>query len=100
MTNETVKPRYSLCLMPLSALCIFSAAVYAQTAPPMAAPSSMMQGHMQKSADGSQTMMQSMKKGMDDMQKMPMSGDIDRDFAMMIKTHHSKAVEMAQMELA
>lgn len=100
MTHKTLEPRHTLCLLTLTALCFFSAAAYAQTALPMTAPSSMMQGQMQKSVDSSRTMMHSMKKNMDDMQKMPMSGDIDRDFAMMMKMHHSQAVEMAQMELA
>ena len=34
------------------------------------------------------------------MQKMPMSGDVDKDFAMMMKMHHQQAVTMAEMELA
>lgn len=38
-------------------------------------------------------------KGMDNMQKMPMTGDPDKDFAMMMKMHHEKGVEMATMEL-
>jgi len=29
-----------------------------------------------------------------------MSGDVDKDFAMMMKMHHQQALEMAQMELA
>ncbi len=37
--------------------------------------------------------------GMDSMQKMPMSGDTDKDFAMMMKIHHQQAVDMAKMEL-
>ena len=41
-----------------------------------------------------------MMKGMDSMQKMPMSGDVDKDFAMMMKMHHQQALDMAQMELA
>jgi uncharacterized protein (DUF305 family) len=43
---------------------------------------------------------QSMMMGMDIMQKMPVSGDTDEDFAMMMKMHHQQGVEMAQMELA
>ena len=38
--------------------------------------------------------------GMDSMQKMQMSGDTDKDFAMMMKIHHQGALDMAQMELA
>ena len=45
-------------------------------------------------------MRQSMMSGMEGMQKMPMSGDVDRDFAMMMKMHHQQAVSMAEMELA
>lgn len=45
-------------------------------------------------------MKQSMMSGMDGMQKMQMSGDTDKDFAMMMRMHHQQAVEMAQMELA
>ena len=33
------------------------------------------------------------------MHDMPMSGDPDKDFAMMMKMHHQKGVEMAEMEL-
>ena len=48
---------------------------------------------------GSDDMKKSTMPGMDGMQKMPMSGDTDKDFAMMMKMHHQKGVEMAQMEL-
>ena len=30
---------------------------------------------------------------------MEMSGDTDKDFAMMMKMHHQQALDMAQMEL-
>ena len=40
--------------------------------------------------------MMGMMKGME---SMKMSGDIDRDFAMMMKMHHQGAIDMAQMEL-
>jgi uncharacterized protein (DUF305 family) len=45
---------------------------------------------MQKSGD----------MGMDGMSKMSMSTDPDKNFAMMMKMHHQKAIEMAQKELA
>jgi uncharacterized protein (DUF305 family) len=48
---------------------------------------------------GSQDMQKSMMSGMDKMQKMPMSGNTDEDFAMMLKMHHQQGVEMAQVEL-
>ena len=41
-----------------------------------------------------------MMMGMDGMQKMPMSGDVDKDFAMMMKLHHQQALNMSEMQLA
>ena len=57
-------------------------------------------GQMHKGAAGSQDMKASMMMGMDGMQKMTMSGDTDKDFAMMMKMHHQQALNMAEMELA
>ncbi len=42
--------------------------------------------------------MNAMKKMHQDMAK-PMSGDADRDFAMMMVPHHEGAIEMAKIEL-
>jgi uncharacterized protein (DUF305 family) len=47
----------------------------------------------------SQDMQKSMMSGMDKMQKMPMSGNTDKDFAMMMKMHHQQGVEMVQVQL-
>ena len=41
----------------------------------------------------------SMKNMMKSMESMKMSGDADKDFAMMMKAHHQGAIDMAQMEL-
>ena len=90
----------AMCLVPATALWLASAPAQAQTAPSMAKSASMPMGQMHKGAGGSHDMMASMKMGMDDMQKMPMSGDIDKDFAMMMKLHHQQALNMAEMELA
>jgi len=40
-----------------------------------------------------------MMMGMEEMQKMPMSGNTDKDFAMMMKIHHQQALNMAEMQL-
>lgn len=45
-------------------------------------------------------MKQSMLSGMDSMRKMQMSGERDKDFAMMRKIHHQGAVNMCEMKLA
>ena len=88
------------CLVPLAALWLASAPVQAQTAPAMGHSASMPMGQMQKGAAGSHDMKASMMMGMDGMQKMTMSGDTDKDFAMMMKMHHQQALNMAEMQLA
>ena len=88
------------CLVPLAALWLVSVPAQAQTAPAMAHSASMPMGQMQKGAAGSHDMKASMMMGMDGMQKMTMSGDTDKDFAMMMKLHHQQALNMAEMELA
>ena len=48
---------------------------------------------------GGGDMRESMKGMMKNMETMKMSGDADKDFAMMMKMHHQGAIDMAQMEL-
>ena len=63
------------------------------------------QQHESMSAKGdarsmdSMDMHKSMMKGMKDMEAMKSSGNIDHDFAMMMKKHHESALDMAQTEL-
>lgn len=99
MNSRTFEATRSLLLAPLVALCLVASA-QAQTAPPMASSTSMPMGNVEKGAGGPDAMKQSMMGGMDAMHKMPMSGDTDKDFAMMMKVHHQGAIDMAQMELA
>ena len=105
MNFKTFNSGKSLCLVPLAALWLASASVHSQT-PPARSPSASMpmgqmpMGQMQKGASGSHDMKASMMMGMDGMQKMAMSGDTDKDFAMMMKLHHQQALNMAEMELA
>ena len=100
MNLKTLKPVSALCLVPFAALWLASATVQAQTAPAMAPSASMPMGQMHKGAAGSHDMKASMMMGMDGMQKMTMTGDTDKDFAMMMKMHHQQALNMAEMELA
>ena len=39
-----------------------------------------------------------MAKNMKEMQSMQMTGDVDKDFAMMMKHHHQSGIEMAQVQ--
>lgn len=82
----------------LAAFCVAASGTIAMTAAaqPAAAPAAQAQAQ----STGSMEMKPSMSSGMDSMQKMPMSGDTDKDFATMMKMHHQKAVEMSQKELA
>lgn len=100
MNFKTASPFKSVCLVPLTALWLTSTPAQAQTAPAMAPSASAPMGQMQKGTAGPHDMKASMMMGMDGMQKMPMSGDTDKDFAMMMKLHHQQALNMAEMELA
>ena len=50
-------------------------------------------------AHGSEQMQKSMQAGMRSMQDMKMTGDTDKDFAMMMKMHHQQALDMAKAEV-
>ena len=56
-------------------------------------------GGMMMGQGASSAMHESMMKGMRDMQSMPTTGDVDRDFAAMMRMHHQQAIEMAQQQL-
>jgi uncharacterized protein (DUF305 family) len=55
-------------------------------------------GNMAGSA-GSQQLHQSMMSGMQDMQRRPMTGDVDKDFVRMMRHHHMQGIEMARIQL-
>lgn len=84
----------------LSVLVVVSAAAAAQTAPAVPASGTMRMGNMQHSNGGPHDMKATMMMGMESMQRMQASGDVDKDFAMMMKLHHQQAVDMAEMEIA
>lgn len=98
--NHTMNPLKAMYLAPLMALWLASAPAQAQTAPAIAPSASMPMGQMHKGAAGPHDMKASMMMGMESMQQMPLSGDTDKDFAMMMKLHHQQALNMAEMELA
>jgi Domain of unknown function (DUF305) len=82
-----------------AALCLLAAAVQAQPAPRMSSAASMPMAQMHKDGMAPADMRQAMASGMESMQKMALSGDVDKDFAMMMKVHHEQALRMAEMEL-
>ncbi len=85
-----------ICLISILSLWLASAVQAQGTSP----PASMPHGQMHKGMMGSDDMKKSMMMGMDAMNKMTMSGDTDKDFAMMMKIHHQQAVDMSEMQLA
>ncbi|CAN7616022.1 DUF305 domain-containing protein [Rhizobacter sp. LjRoot28] len=56
--------------------------------------------HAGGGGQGAGMMHDSMMSGMQKMQGMPSTGDVDRDFAAMMRVHHQQAVDMAKAELA
>ena len=94
LTFKTLVSAYTLASVALGA------AAQTQPAPPATpAPMAMSPTQMAK-GNGSEEMKKSMMNGMDSMQKMQMSGDTDKDFAMLMKMHHQQALEMAKPEIA
>ena len=47
----------------------------------------------------SQQMHQHMAQGMQQMQSMPLTGNVDKDFVRMMRMHHQQGVDMARVEL-
>lgn len=99
MKYHTIKSLRTLCLIPMLAFSFISIA-HAETPIEKPMPMSVSHDDMHKDMMGSEDMKQSMKTGMDSIQNMEMSGDMDKDFATMMKIHHQQAVDMAKMELA
>ena len=100
MKLKTLNLFKAACLVPVVTVWLAAAPAHAQTTPSMAPSASMPMGQMHKGAAGSHDMKAHMMMGMDSMQKMTTSGDIDKDFATMMKMHHQQALTMAEMELA
>ena len=99
MKYDTIKLLRALYLVPILVFSFISIA-HAETPSEKPMPMSMSHDEMHKDAIGSDDMKASMKAGMEAMQNMQMSGDIDKDFAMMMKIHHQQALDMAKMEIA
>ena len=96
--NFTPKAVKALSLASLAtALCFASVAAPAQTAvaPAASMPAGQMQHKGSAGASGAKDMKSSMTMGMESMQKMPASGDTDKDFAMMMKMHHQRLIASA-----
>jgi uncharacterized protein (DUF305 family) len=96
MNMPSILKKSAACLA-CSAILISPVMVSAQPAAP--AP------HVHATAPGGEAatapdFMAAMSKMQAEMQAMKMSGNTDHDFAMMMRSHHQGAIDMAKMELA
>lgn len=85
--------------LPIIALCLVSFSAQAQIPDPVTSPKPAMKSSMPSGTMHKADIKQAMRMGMDKMQSMKMTGDTDKDFAMMMKMHHQQGVEMAEMQL-
>ena len=95
---------------PKSRVAALALALATALAVPFAAPTALAQtadkaagaqdrGKGKGSGSPSMQMHRSMMEGMKAMQHMRMSGDMDRDFATMMRKHHEDGVKMAQFQM-
>ena len=91
--------KHSILFTALTVAALSAPAAFAQDTKP-APPKPAMGMDMPKSMSSmDMPMHKSMMKGMKDMEGMKSSGNVDHDFAMMMKKHHESALDMAQVEL-
>jgi uncharacterized protein (DUF305 family) len=93
--------KFALTASTCLAVLLSTGSAIAQTAgaPMMSGSAPMTSSGAAGMGQGSQEMHQRMMHGAKTMQDMPMSGDVDKDFAMMMRAHHQQAVEMAQVQV-
>lgn len=91
--------RTALLALAAAGVLSFTPPAFAQSAssPMTGTPDAMMGGG--NMGHGSQRMRESVMGGMQKMQGMQLSGDTDKDFAMMMRMHHQQGLEMAKAQL-
>ena len=104
ISNLKLNKTLSIALFALSTTLL--SAAYAQTPAPTPTPGKAHSGSMAGMGTGMDMKgmknmdMQAMMKGNNDqMSGMKMTGNVDVDFAMMMRIHHQGAIDMAQVEL-
>jgi uncharacterized protein (DUF305 family) len=93
-----LQPTRTACVAVISTFLVITSA-HAQPAPMTMPMTTSTQPDAHKAMMGSDGMKKSMMAGMEGMHKMTMTGDTDKDFAMMMRMHHQQGVEMAQMQI-
>ncbi len=89
----------SILITALTLAALSAPAAVAQDTKPAAAKPAMGMDTPKSMSSMDMPMHKSMMKGMKDMEAMKSSGNVDHDFAMMMKKHHESALDMAQVEL-
>ena len=89
----------SMLITALTLAALSAPAAFAQDTKPAAAKPAMGMDMPKSMSNMDMPMHKSMMKGMKDMEGMKSSGNVDHDFAMMMKKHHESALDMAQVEL-
>lgn len=98
LNQKEIKRLRVICHVPLLALCLSSAA-WAQNMTPNPSTPATPSGKATQGSNNSLDMKTPMSNHMDKMNQMTMSGNVDMDFASMMKMHHQHGVEMAEMQL-
>lgn len=97
-TGDTAM-NHSIVFTALTVAALTAPAAIAQDTKPTAAKPAMSMDMPKSMSSMDMPMHKAMMKGMKDMEGMKSSGNVDHDFAMMMKKHHESALEMAQAEL-
>ena len=102
MKNRTLQLTRAICLSLLASAALLNIANAATpaTTPPMSHGDMKSMDMKDMGMMGSTDMKSQMMKSMQSMQSMTMTGNTDKDFAMMMRMHHQSGIEMAQMQLA
>lgn len=100
MKTNSLFPKNSL-VRSLAAGAVVTTVALIGASPAFAQSTSGMQHDQMHSggADGSMKMHTAMQDNQKKMNDMQMSGDADRDFAMMMRAHHQAGIDMAKVEV-
>ncbi|WP_229503839.1 DUF305 domain-containing protein [Massilia putida] len=82
----------------VTGILVASAALAGATAASAQSMAGMQHDMKSTASDSSMKMHMTMQENQKKMNDMQMSGDIDRDFAMMMRAHHQAGIDMAKVE--
>ncbi len=98
MKTKPVSRTNSLIGSLVTGILVASAALAGATAASAQSMAGMQHDMKSTASDSSMKMHMAMQENQKKMNDMQMSGDIDRDFAMMMRAHHQAGIDMAKVE--